>query len=225
MTTFVFENLVPGLNRLPATQLQGLKIGILPSHFKIAELEDDVKNCVKGALKRLEELGGTVIEIDETIIQELEKTFEDILLYEAWQVHGDKIESNPEHYGPETLRLLISANAVTESAYTSALAVRKELLPQMSALYEVIDVLITPACPFTAPTTTPPIDTPQGAVEGIYTSIFNITGDPAIVIPIGLDSQGLPIGIQLATNIGSDMKLLSIAQAVETALAVSLQKS
>ena len=225
MTTLVFENLVPSLKRLAATSLQGLRIGILPSHFKIAELEDDVKNCVKGALKRLEELGGTIIEIDETVIKELEKTFEDILLYEAWQVHGEKIKSNPEHYGPETLRLLISAKEVTESTYTRALAVRNELLPQMSELYEAIDVLITPACPFTAPATTPPIDTPQGAAEGIYTSIFNITGDPAIVIPIGVDSQGLPIGIQLATTIGSDMKLLSIAQAVETALNVSLQKS
>ena len=225
LTTSVFENLVPGSKRSAATSLRGLRIGILRSHFEIAELEDEVKNSVTGAIKKLEALGGTVIEISETIIKELEQTFEDILFYEAWQVHGEKINSNPEHFGPETLRFLTLAKEVDEFAYTRALDRRNELLPQMSALYDSIDVLITPACPFTSPTTTPPMDTPQGAAEGIYTSIFNITGDPAIVIPIGLDSQGLPIGIQLATIKGSDMKLLSIARAVEDALNVALQKS
>jgi Asp-tRNA(Asn)/Glu-tRNA(Gln) amidotransferase A subunit family amidase len=85
-------------------------------------------------------------------------------------------------------------------------------------LYDSIDVLITPAAPYVAPATTPPIDTPEGAVEGAFTGIFNITGDPAIVIPCSLNSDGLPIGIQLATVKGSDFRLLSIAQAVESVL-------
>jgi Asp-tRNA(Asn)/Glu-tRNA(Gln) amidotransferase A subunit family amidase len=85
-------------------------------------------------------------------------------------------------------------------------------------MYELFDVLITPAAPYVAPATTPPIDTPEGAVEGAYTGIFNITGDPAIVIPSSLNSEGLPIGIQLATIKGSDFRLLSIAQAIEAVL-------
>jgi 2-dehydropantoate 2-reductase len=225
MATYVFENLVPDSKRCASTSLLGLKMGIVPSHFKIAELEDEVKNSVEGSIRQLEALGGTIIEIDETVIKELEKTFENILLYEAWQVHGERIESNSEHYGPETLRFLLLAKDVDHVAYIRALDVRNKLLPRMAALYDSIDVLITPACPFTSPTTTPPMDTPQGAVEGIYTSIFNITGDPAIVIPIGLDSEGLPIGMQLATNRGNDMKLLSVARAIEDGLNVVLRKS
>jgi Asp-tRNA(Asn)/Glu-tRNA(Gln) amidotransferase A subunit family amidase len=68
----------------------------------------------------------------------------------------------------------------------------------------------------------PPIDTPEGAVEGAYTSIYNITGDPAISIPCGLDPQGLPIGVQLATAKGTDIQLLSIAQAIEELLGFQL---
>ena len=99
-----------------------------------------------------------------------------------------------------------------------AIARRIELLPSARELYEGIDVLLTPSAPFVAPATTPPIDTPEGAVEGIYTSPFNITGDPAISIPCGMSSSGLPIGLQLATAKGSDMRLLSIALAVEELL-------
>jgi len=156
-----------------------------------------------------------VIELDESPFKELEKTFEHMLLFEAWQVHGEMVTSNPGHYGPETLRLFQAAKEITAAQYESASARRNELLPLAAAVYEGIDVILTPAAPYVAPATTPPIDTPEGAVEGAYTGIFNITGDPAIVIPSGLNSEGLPIGIQLATVKGSDFRLLSIAQAVE----------
>jgi amidase len=44
-----------------------------------------------------------------------------------------------------------------------------------------------------------------------YTEIFNATGQPAISLPVGLSSSGLPIGIQLAMPLGEDARLLSLA--------------
>jgi len=217
-TNQVFAALMGTNERLAQINISGLRIGIIPAHFELPQLEKEVADSVKAALEKLKALGATVVEIDGTVFAELEKTFEAMLLFEIWQVHGEKTTSDPSHFGPETLRLFQVAQEITQEQYKSASARRNELLPLAAKLYDSIDVLVTPAAPYVAPATTPPIDTPEGAVEGAYTGIFNITGDPAIVIPSSLNSEGLPIGIQLATVKGSDFRLLSIAQAIETVL-------
>lgn len=86
-------------------------------------------------------------------------------------------------------------------------------------MYQNADVLLTPAAPFTAPATTPPVDTPEGALEGLFTSVFNLTGDPALVLPCGRDDHELPIGIQLSAPRGADLPLLEAARQIEEALA------
>jgi Asp-tRNA(Asn)/Glu-tRNA(Gln) amidotransferase A subunit family amidase len=86
-------------------------------------------------------------------------------------------------------------------------------------VYRGADVLLTPAAPFTAPATTPPVDTPEGAMEGLFTAVFNVTGAPALVLPCGWDEHGLPIGIQLSAPLHADMPLLAAASVIEEALA------
>ncbi|CAB4596027.1 unannotated protein [freshwater metagenome] len=217
-TTRVFSALMGKAEDQTQTQISGLKIGIIASHFDLPELEKEVADSVKASLEKLKSLGASVVELDGAVFSELDKTFGTMLHFEAWQVHGAKVTSDPAHFGPETLRLFQAAKDITKEQYKSASDRCNELLPSAAKLYESIDVLITPAAPYVAPATTPPIDTPAGAVEGVYTGIFNITGDPAIVIPSSLNSEGLPIGIQLATIKGSDFRLLSIARAVESVL-------
>lgn len=217
-TTRVFSALMGGLTAVGRTEIKSLRVGIVKAHFDLPQLEGDVAGSIRDVIAKLQSEGAEIIEVDDRGFQELEETFEDILLFEAWQVHGEKVTSDPKHYGAETLRLLQNAKSVTEDAYRKASARRIELLPEALKIYEGIDVLLTPAAPYVAPATTPPMDTPEGAVEGAYTSIFNITGDPAISIPCGLNSEGLPIGVQLATAKGTDMQLLSIAQAIEELL-------
>lgn len=217
-TTRVFSALMGGLTAVGRTEIKSLRVGIVKAHFDLPQLEGDVAGSIRDVIAKLQSEGAEIIEVDHRVFQELEETFEDILLFEAWQVHGENVKSDPTHFGAETLRLFKSAQSITEDAYKKASARRTELLPKALKIYEGIDVLLTPVAPYVAPPTTPPIDTPEGAVEGAYTSIFNITGDPAISIPCGLNSEGLPIGVQLATAKGTDMQLLSIAQAIEELL-------
>ncbi len=47
---------------------------------------------------------------------------------------------------------------------------------------------------------------------GAYTAIFNLTGNPAVVLPFTQSKEGLPIGVQMVGRRGSDMKLLEIAK-------------
>jgi 2-dehydropantoate 2-reductase len=173
-TNRVFSALMGKNEVITQTNISGLKIGIIPAHFDLPQLEKEVADSVKMALEKLKSLGATVVEIDGTVFTELEKTFEAMLLFEAWQVHGEKVTAEPAHFGPETLRLFQASKEITSEQCKSASERRNELLPLAAKLYDSIDVLITPAAPYVAPATTPPIDTPEGAVEALRNPAVNV---------------------------------------------------
>jgi len=218
--TKVFTALTDNAKQIGMLPLKTLRIGVIKSQLTLAEIEPDVATAIQQAIDVLINAGCTIIEVDDAPFTELGETFADILLFEAWQVHGDRVTTAPDHYGPETLRLLQSAKDVNEAAYEKAMLRRHTLLPAAAQIYSNIDVLLTPATPFVAPITTPPVDTPEGTAEGMFTGIFNLTGDPAIVLHCGWSRSGLPIGLQLSTPIDTDSFLLAAAEFVETTLNV-----
>lgn len=196
-----------------------LRVGVVTQYVDDPISTPEIRNALASALERVRE-GADMVEVSSKALDAIRWTIDDIILYEAWQVHGEQVERDPSHFGPETLRLFLSASQVTRDDYEEALETRARLLPSTDALYEDIDVLLTPSTPFVAPTTTPPIDTPDGAIEGYFTGPFNLTGDPALVLPCGFSDEGLPIGLQLSSPRGTDMALLANARLIEEFLDV-----
>ncbi len=195
-----------------------LRLGVVRPQIESLNVQPGVAAALHAAIERLGQ-NLPVVDVDGAALTEIAGTFDDILLWEAWQVHRDQVENHPDRYGPETLRLLVTASKVGEEAYRAACRRREELRPRAAEVYRDADVLLTPAAPFTAPATTPPVDTPEGALEGLFTAAFNVTGDPALVLPCGWDPDGLPVGIQLSARRGTDLPLLAAASLVEQALA------
>jgi 2-dehydropantoate 2-reductase len=197
----------------PAT----LRLGLARPQLEHPAIRTGVAAALRAALARLDQ-AFSVVDVDGSALTEIAGTFDDILLWEAWQVHRTRVKSHPERYGPETLRLLRAGSQVSDDARQAALRRRDDLLPRVAQVYRGVDVLVTPAAPFVAPATTPPVDTPEGELEGLFTAVFNLTGDPALVLPCGWD-DGLPVGIQLSAPRGADMPLLAAASPIEAALA------
>jgi Asp-tRNA(Asn)/Glu-tRNA(Gln) amidotransferase A subunit family amidase len=200
-----------------------LRIGVVVGQLSAVQLEAEVASALHQAVDTLRRAGCSIVEVDGSVLTELGLLFSDILLFEAWRAHGDRVTAAPEHYGPETLRLLLGASQVTLEQYERVMLRRQELLFTAARIYDGVDVLLTPAAPFVAPKTTPPVDTPEGDAEGMFTGIFNMTGDPAIVLPCGFSRNGMPIGVQLASARGRDNELLAAAEYVELVLAVPLR--
>jgi Asp-tRNA(Asn)/Glu-tRNA(Gln) amidotransferase A subunit family amidase/ketopantoate reductase len=203
----------------PAPPTGAPRVGVVPGQLDAAEVEPDVAATVRAAIDRLRDAGYALVDVDASPFDALEETFSAILLFEAWRGHGARVGADPGHYGPETLRLLRSGAGVGRDDYEAALATRARLLPAANEVYAGIDVLLTPAAPFVAPVTTPPVDTPEGAAEGLFTGIHNLTGAPAVVLPCGWSRDGLPIGLQLSSRPGTDLALLAAARSVESTLA------
>jgi amidase len=90
---------------------------------------------------------------------------------------------------------------------------------------EGFDVLVTPTTPAPAPTLaelTPPADDPKVFAQTIakhaaFTSAFNVTGHPAISLPLGHSRAGLPIGVQFVANMGREDLLIPLASQLEEA--------
>jgi 2-dehydropantoate 2-reductase len=193
------------------------RLGLARPQLDHPDIRPGVAAALRAALGRLAAAFPTA-DVDGSVLSEIAGTFGPIFMFEAWQVHGPQVGSHPERYGPETLRLLRTASRTTQDACRSACRRRDELRPAAAEVYRGIDVLVTPAAPFAAPVTTPPVDTPEGELEGLFTAPFNLTGDPALVLPCGWDGA-LPVGIQLSAPRGADMPLLAAASAIEAVLA------
>jgi 2-dehydropantoate 2-reductase len=202
----------------PASPPATLRLAVAQSQLQHPDLQPAVAAALRQAIDRLAQ-AFPVTEVDGSALAEIADTFDDIFLWEAWQVHRSQAERHPERYGPETLRLLRTAATIDHASYQAARQRRDELLPAAAEVYRGVDVLLTPAAPVTAPATTPPVDTPAGAREGLFTTVFNITGAPALVLPCGSDELGLPVGLQLSAPLHADLALLAAATLIENALA------
>jgi amidase len=107
--------------------------------------------------------------------------------------------------------------------YFQALTERDRFTAEMDAALEPWDVWICPVAATTAFTHRPAwsaIDIdgrsyPYAVANGIYLLPFNLSGHPAVVIPVGQTQAGLPIGIQMIGKRWRDMELLSIAQEID----------
>lgn len=169
----------------PAGRPAALRIAVAQPQLRHPDLQPAVAADLQEAADRLAQ-DFPVTEVDGSALTEIAETFDDIFLWEAWQAHRSQVERHPERYGPETLRLLRTAATIDRASYQAACRRRDELLPAAAEVYRGADVLLTPAAPVTAPATTPPVDTPAGAREGLFTTVFNLTGAPGAGAPVRL---------------------------------------
>ena len=136
-----------------------------------------------------------------------------IVAREAHQVHHRR---DTRGYAAGTRALLEFGAAVTQDQYAAALTRRDELIAAVAASMAGLDVLAGPTVGFVAPEQDPPFGVGEETGEGRFTGPYNLTGQPAIAIPV--PAPGLPASLQLAGRLGGDAALLRVAAAAEALL-------
>ena len=197
--------------------LKGLRIGVI-RHFYTRDMEADPEMAagIETALKTLLELGAEVREIETAPLGEYAACNRTILTSEAYAIHEKWLCERPQDYGSLTRERLLSGAFVRAADYINATRIRSRLAKTFHALFDDIHVAVTasamdPACR---------IDD-SAAIERTYgrqaRAPFNVTGSPALCVPVGFSKAGLPLGMQIIGKPFSEALLYRVGDAYERA--------
>jgi aspartyl-tRNA(Asn)/glutamyl-tRNA(Gln) amidotransferase subunit A len=201
--------------------LRAPTIGVVePS--RLGPIDRDVAAGVDAALEAARAAGASLVPVDLPPITEAWRPIFTIVGAEAWARYGSLLDSDPGP-GRRVRRSLEAGSQITAAELAAALRERDRLAAMLDSALDGIDALALPTVPIPAPLrgTRKIDDEPIGVALLRLTCPFNLSGQPAISIPCGRTSAGLPIGLQLVSRRYGDRRLLEVALALESALSSS----
>jgi aspartyl-tRNA(Asn)/glutamyl-tRNA(Gln) amidotransferase subunit A len=196
--------------------IEGRKIALGIGHYvEAAELE--VLTAVQEATKVLESLGCKVQEVNVDWMRDAALANKTMIQADGAAVHRDRLQEHPEMFGEDVRRRLQDGAKTTSTEYALARRTQAEVRKRCELFFESHDLLILPTTPIAAPTIAGHDAVEQAGRLTRFTAPFNLTGLPAISIPCGFTSDGLPIGLQIVSRAWADAKVLNTAYAYEQA--------
>lgn len=219
--------------------VKGMKIGI-PRGYLGVGLDEEVKTAILKAASILEEKGAVIEEFDLEIVDYAIPAYYVIASAEASSnlsrydgiKYGYRTESyeglqdvykktRHEGFGNEVKRRMMIGAFVLSSGYydayySKALKVKALIKQGFDKAFEKYDAILGPTAPSTALKMGESLSDPLKMYLGdIYTVSVNLAGLPAISLPCGIDSAGLPIGLQLIGKHFGEKDILRIAYSYE----------
>lgn len=202
--------------------IDSMRIGVLADP-PFAPMQPDVEVAFQRSIDTLRNLGAECVPLKIDSLQHTLAAEFGIIPLEAYQYHAESLRTRPEMIDPGIRTLLIAGAAIPESIYRRASKARvmitRTIIETMNA--NRLDALVSPTLPATASTKAHQDLTYGDVVEHISVSFvrttapFNLSGQPTVSVPCGLDRYGLPIGVQFTTRAGQDGLALQIAAAFE----------
>ena len=217
-----------------AKPLEGLRIGVAKEYFT-SGLDTEVEQAVRAALKQYEALGATIVEVNITDPEITLATYYMLAPAEASSNlsrfdgvrFGYRCEnptdlldlytrSRSEGFGPEVQRRILTGTYALSAGYfdayyTKAQKVRRIIVKDFENAFANCDVIASPTAPTAAYKLGEDLDSATLYLGDVYTIGVNLAGLPALSQPVGLTSNGLPIGLQLIGQYWQESKLLSTA--------------
>jgi aspartyl-tRNA(Asn)/glutamyl-tRNA(Gln) amidotransferase subunit A len=194
--------------------VRGLRVGVVAEHMG-ADLQAGVAETTWAAVRVLEQAGMQVREIHIPSLRAADDALLAAIMPEATLVHADWLREHPADYAALTRAQLEQGAQISAVDYLRAQAYRRRLRADMLDALGDVDVLIGPTVAWEAPVEDPPVGEGQGAAEARRTGPYNLTGLPAISVPCGFGSQGLPLGLQIAAAPLAEQLLLRVAHTYE----------
>lgn len=219
--------------------VKGMKIGIPSSYFGEG-LDEEVKAAILKAADILKEKGAVVETFDLGLVDYAIPAYYVIASAEASSnlsrfdgvkygyrtkeyegLHNMYKKTRSEGFGAEVKRRIMLGSFVLSSGYYDAYYLKalrtKALIKQaFDKAFAKYDMIVAPAAPTTAPELGKSLSDPMKMyLSDIYTISVNLAGLPGISIPVGKDSKGLPVGMQLIGDRFQEKKIIQAAYTFE----------
>ena len=219
--------------------VDGIRIGI-PREYFGEGLDPEVAAAVRKAAEDLRERGAIVEEFDLSLVNYAIPTYYTIADAEASSnlerfdgikygyrteeyegLHNMYKKTRSEGFGEEVKRRIMLGSFVLSSGYydayyLKALKVKALIKKAFDDAFEKYDIILGPVAPTTAPKLGESLSDPLKMYLGdIYTISVNLAGLPGISVPCGVDSKGLPIGLQMIADCFNENVLIQAAYTYE----------
>ena len=219
--------------------VKGMKIGIPSSYFGEG-LDEEVKAAILKAADILKEKGAIVETFDLGLVDYAIPAYYVIASAEASSnlsrfdgvkygyrtkeyegLHNMYKKTRSEGFGPEVKRRIMLGSFVLSSGYydayyLKALRTKALIKKEFDKAFAKYDLILAPASPDTAPKLGASLSDPLKMYLGdIYTISVNLAGLPGMTVPCGMDSKGLPIGMQLIGDCFKEKNIIRAGYAFE----------
>ena len=199
--------------------VEGLRVAFSPD-LGYASVHPEVQESVRAAVRVFEEMGANVEQTDPGFQDPLE--IFNIHWYagaaNALRAYGERLR---EMMDPGLIEIANEGAEYSVLEYLEAVGRRSELAIQLGRFHAEYDLLLTPAVPI--PAFEAGREVPAGSPHRRWTSWtpftypFNLTQQPAVSVPCGFTSAGLPVGLQIVGAKYEDALVLRAAHAYQTA--------
>ncbi len=217
---------VPDYTQALTEDVRGLRIGVVREFFD-GPLDGEVASLAQQAISALGEMGAEIVEVSLPMFQYAQPISNVILSAEATAAHRDILLSDGDQLYPQVRDRLEEGLFITASEYLRAQQGRQVFCQQVGRLLQDVDLLAGPVEPVTAPEILARRIEIDGSLDGAgepavplltrYTRVYNITGSPAISVPCGFASDGLPAALHLAGRNFDEATVLRAAYAYQQA--------
>jgi aspartyl-tRNA(Asn)/glutamyl-tRNA(Gln) amidotransferase subunit A len=212
---------VPDYSKTLNAGVKGLRIGV-PTNYFFDGITPSTEQVFRAAITKLKDLGAAVVEVEVSHADLSAGAMWLIAMAEGAAFHDTRLRKTPELFDPIIRERLEAAKFFPATEYIKAQRVRILLMESMRQVFEKCDVLAVPAANPAGPLDSPAtagtdVKGPSRAIGG-STAIGDLTGNPAIVIPIGFTESKptLPICIQFYGRNFDEAMLLRVSHAYES---------
>ena len=194
---------VPNYEKELDGRIRGLRIGVPANHYYDGATED-VRRCMEASLAVLSSLGARIIEVPVPDPARIFQLSNAVTISEAAAIHGKWMRERPDDYSLYVRSRIEPGFHIPATTYIDALNLRAKYLDEfLTTVYSKVDVIHTPVIVVRLPKIAESEPKDSGDVVELVGKITrntrptNYLGLPALSVPAGFTSEGLPVAFQL----------------------------
>ena len=193
--------------------LTGLRIGVDPLLGKVSRPVPEVDRLLAAAVRELAAAGAEVVGVDLPLYAEMSDVTTMGFQAEAFAYHRADLRARWHDYGAGTRSFIVNGALFSAADYVQMQRVRRLVARNVAALFDDVDVIVTPTMTGVAP----PVDglTVSDLGDTLQTLYWNATGSPALSVPMGFSDNGLPLGLQVVGRHFDEATVLAVGHAYQ----------
>ena len=215
---------VPDYRQALTGDIQGIKLGVVQERMDSPNLDPEFRDTVAKAISTLGEIGASSQDVSIPLAPKAGALTMSILSVEWSNLHRPLFEPNIDELDHNNKIRFLTGSVIPAQFYYKAQKIRAVLRQQILDALEQVDVLVLPTGPVTAPPveSVPGVQSKEHALTGLagrisFTGPFNLAGTPALSVPCGFSSSGMPMGLQIVGRPFAEETVLRVAHAYEQA--------